>query len=134
MHGLNASKDALTEPYQPMSAIVWKSSVIFGIAVAMIVWSRAIRNIARQRETMRTTRASPVGYCGSSAAGGVDTDTATEGGRALSGRSRTRSSRDMPKSIRKLGMAGGIERTDKRSSSFPGSESYQEDVYRLPSI
>lgn len=34
-------------PYQPMSSMEWTSSVVLGIAAAMIMRSRAIREVER---------------------------------------------------------------------------------------
>jgi hypothetical protein len=54
----------LTEPYHPMSSTLWNRSVILGIAVAMIVWSRATSKTARQRATIIANNFHPVGYSG----------------------------------------------------------------------
>lgn len=57
------------EPYQPTSSSDLKWSVILGMAVAMIVLSRATRKTEIARATVRRTSLTPSGYSGSKLAG-----------------------------------------------------------------
>jgi hypothetical protein len=52
---------AYAEPYQPTSASELKTEVIFGIAVAIIVLSRAMTKVVRQRPKERSQSLGPEG-------------------------------------------------------------------------
>ena len=58
--------------YHAMSWIAWNSSVIFGIAVLMIVLSSAMQNTARHIAVMIAASLHPEGYRSASARGTSD--------------------------------------------------------------